>query len=159
MSVAGKGKEVKKTYVRNPKIVVERTAEGNAKFSAIKATKKELKLLNSLVAHVRNMVEGVQEDYYYELEICSVHFPMVVKTEGNRLRIKNFLGEKIDRMANIIPGVKVDVKGTKIEVRSPNIELAGQTAANFEIATKIRNRDRRVFQDGIFITKKPGRKA
>ncbi len=157
MVMKGNGKEIKKLYVRNPKILIE-TVGNKVKFSSMKATKRELKLMNSLVAHLRNMIQGLTEEFVYELEVCNVHFPMVVKIEGNKLKIKNFLGEKIDRSAVIFPGSKVVIKGNKIEVSSPDIESAGQTAANFEIATKIINRDRRVFQDGIFITKKPGRR-
>jgi large subunit ribosomal protein L6 len=82
---------------------------------------------------------------------------MTVKIEGDKFKIKNFLGEKIERTAMICPNTKVSIKGNIVEVSSVDIEKAGQTAANIEIATKIRNRDRRVFQDGIFITEKPGR--
>ena len=80
---------------------------------------------------------------------------MSVKIENNFLIILNFLGEKIPRKAIILPDVKVSVNGDIIIVESSNLENAGQTAANIEIATKIRNRDRRIFQDGIYIIEKP----
>ena len=56
---------------------------------------------------------------------------------------------------------RVTVNGTKAEmgtkVSSVDKELAGQVAANFETATKVPMKDRRVFQDGIFIINKAGR--
>jgi len=42
-------------------------------------------------------------------------------------------------------------------LNGPNLEDAGQTAANIERATKIKGFDPRVFQDGIYIIEKPGR--
>ena len=132
--------------------------EGN-KFilSAERATRRELKMIGTIAAHIVNMIKGSQEDFVYKLEICNVHFPMNVKVEGNIIRIKSFLGEKIDRTSNVLPNVKVDIKGSVIEVSSYDIEKAGQTAANLEKATRVKGRDRRIFQDGIFITEKPGR--
>jgi large subunit ribosomal protein L6 len=151
------GKQVKKHFLVNEKIHIELVGSNVIKISAKKASKRELKLINSFVAHMKNIINGLNKEYVYTLEVCNVHFPVTVKTEGDKFKIKNFLGEKIERIANILPNTKVEIKGTTVTVTSPDIEAAGQTAANIEIATKIRNRDRRVFQDGIFITSKPGR--
>lgn len=120
------------------------------------ANKKTIAVIKSLVAHVKNMFEGLENKFVYEMEICNVHFPMTVKLEGNKLIINNFLGEKEKRIAEILPGVSCEIKGTKIILSSSNIEAAGQTAANIEKATNVPKRDRRVFQDGIFITSKCG---
>lgn len=158
INMKSNGKEITRKFPENPN--VEMKLDGNKIIiKSNKATKRELKLINSLVAHLYNMISGLKEDFVYKLEVCNVHFPMVVKTDGDLVKIKNFLGEKIDRQAKILPNVKVKVNGIHIEVSSPDVEAAGQTAARLEIATKIRNRDRRVFQDGIFITSKPDRKT
>jgi len=84
---------------------------------------------------------------------------MTLKLEGDKLKISNFLGEKISRVAQVLPNVEVEIKGNEITISSHNKESAGQTAANFEKATKVKGRDRRIFQDGIFITHKPGDKS
>ena len=83
---------------------------------------------------------------------------MTLKIEGNKLAVNNFLGEKIPRYAYILPNVEVQIKGSLITILSTDKEAAGQTAANFEKATKVTNRDRRIFQDGIYIHDKPGDK-
>lgn len=125
-------------------------------FFAKKATRREKKLMYTLVAHLKNMIKGVQEPHVYILKICSGHFPMTVELKGKDLSVKNFFGEKIPRVSKIRDGVEVKIDGDKITITSVDIELAGQTAANLEQLTKIRDRDRRIFQDGIYITDKRG---
>ena len=100
------------------------------------------------------MLDGLSEGFKYKLKICSGHFPMSVNVEGSKLKIKNFLGEKIPREATLLKGVKVEVKGNEISLEGSDIEKLGQTASNIEQSTRITNRDRRVFQDGIYIVEK-----
>ena len=127
-----------------------------------KASKKEKKIINTSVAHIKNILQGVQKKFEYELLGCYSHFPFTIDIEENGATIKNFLGEKISRKVKFLKGVEVELgkdsnKKIPINVKSVDRELAGQTAANFEMATKVRNRDRRVFQDGIFIVNKAGK--
>ena len=121
------------------------------------ATKREKKLMNTLAAHIKNMILGVQEKFEYELKAVFSHFPITIEVKGHEVIVKNFLGEKIPRKTSVPKGVEIEVDGNLIKIRSTNRELAGQAAANLETITKIRARDRRVFQDGIFMIKKPGR--
>ncbi|MBU3913512.1 MAG: 50S ribosomal protein L6 [Nanoarchaeota archaeon] len=125
-----------------------------------KATKNEKKQMKTLLAHIKNGISGLIERFEYKLQVCAVHFPMNVSIDKakNEVLIKNFLGGVKPRIAKIIPGVEVKIEKDMITVLSELKEKAGQTAANIEQATRITNRDRRVFQDGIYIIEKPGEK-
>ena len=141
--------------IHNPGVLLK-IESGKIFLNCEKGNKKEYKVMKSHIAHIKNMMQGLQKPYVYKLEACNVHFPMTMKVEGNKLMINNFLGERVQRFAEILTGVIVEIKGQKITLKSHNLDAAGQTAANIEKSTKVKNRDRRTFQDGIFIVEKPG---
>lgn len=153
--VCSKGSVTLERTIRIPETSIH-IHDGKIMFKAPRATRQTIATIRSSIAHIQNLFKGLVEPFVYHMEICNVHFPMTVKVEGNKLSVSNFLGEKEKREAIILPHVTVKVEGNKVIVSSPNRESAGQTAANIERATRIVGRDRRIFQDGIFITAKPG---
>ncbi len=146
--------EIKRRF---PHILIERK-EKKILVKAKGATKREKKQINPVVTHIKNMFRGLKEDFIYKLQVCSVHFPMNVSVQDNYVVVKNFLGEIKERKAKILEGADVKIEGEIITVSSANKENAGQTAANIEKIAVVKNKDRRVFQDGIFMVEKSGRK-
>jgi len=122
-----------------------------------KATKNEKKLLKTAKAHIINAIKGLENKHVYKLQICAVHFPMNITYDKTKheLVIKNYLGEVKPRIAKILPDTEVKVDKDIITVEGHDKEKTGQTAANIEKSVKASNRDRRVFQDGIYIIEKP----
>ncbi len=134
------------------------TVEGNKIIlRAPQATKREKKIIGSFEAHIINMVKGVEELHEYRLKICSGHFPMSVSVSGNEFIIKNFMGEVVPRKVQLVKNVDVKINGNVITVTSLDKEAAGQAAAQIESLCRVTNRDRRIFQDGCYITHKAGK--
>jgi len=155
IKIKGKEGELERNFnVTN--ILIEKK-DGKIIIGNVKSTKKEKRLMNTITKHIKNMLKGVQEKFEYKLKICFNHFPITVEIKGNEAVIKNFLGEKIPRKIKILQDAEVEIQKDIITIKSNDKEIAGQTAANFEKATRVPMKDRRIFQDGIFITSKAGR--
>jgi large subunit ribosomal protein L6 len=120
------------------------------------ARKREVALVGTALAHVRNMVRGVTNGYTYKLKIVFAHFPVTVKVQEKekKLTIENFTGEKTPRIVRIVGSTKVKVVSDEVHVQGTSIKDVSQTAANIQYATKIKDKDQRVFLDGIYIFEK-----
>ena len=152
-----KGKEGENKRIFNTRNLAFEIKDKKIIIGNKKATKMEKKMTNTITSHIKNMIKGIQEKFEYKLKIVFSHFPITVEVQENEAIIKNFLGEKISRKAIIPEGAEVNIDKEFITVSSIDKEIAGQAAANFEIATRISKKDRRIFQDGIYITNKDGR--
>ncbi|HJJ57157.1 MAG TPA: 50S ribosomal protein L6 [Methanocorpusculum sp.] len=144
-----KGELVRRMY--HPQISF--TQEEGVITIATESTRRSvLALVGTYEALLKVMSKGVSEGYEYHMKIVFNHFPIQAKVAGDKFEIGNFLGEKQPRYASIVGGVKVKVQGDEVILTGINREEVGNTAANIEQACKVRNRDPRVFQDGIYIT-------
>jgi large subunit ribosomal protein L6 len=118
--------------------------------------KKEIGMVGTAASHLKNMIVGVTKGFIYKLKIVYAHFPITIKVleKERKILIENFTGERTPRIAKILGDVKVKVEGDNIIVEGINLEDVSQTAANIEEATKIKEKDPRVFLDGIYVYEK-----
>ena len=154
----------KTVTVTGPKGILERSfpepqttikIEGNELIASTHVSRKRAKaLVGTVVAHVRNMMLGVRLGYEYEMKIVYSHFPISVERQGQIMLIKNFIGERGMRKANLIGDIKVRTTEDEIFISGIDIEHVSQSAANIQQACKIRDKDRRVFLDGIYVIRK-----
>ncbi|MCK9626863.1 MAG: 50S ribosomal protein L6 [Bacteroidales bacterium] len=142
--VSGKNGEVSFEYKPMVKFVVEN--------DAVKLEGPDM-FVGTYNAHLKNALKGVTEGHFKKMKVIQAHFPMKIEQKGDKIIVKNFVGSKVDRVARVIGNTKVKIKGQDIEVEGPDLYAVGQTAANLRQATKIRNKDVRVFQDGIYPVK------
>ncbi len=146
-----KGEIKKKIFDRDIKIGKR---EKDIVISSEKNTKREKKKVGSFKAHIKNMIKGAIDGHSYKLKICASHFPMNVSVEGDKFIVKNFLGEKVPRVLKLKEKDLVKIEGDKILVEGVDKEIVAQTAASIEQLCKIKNKDKRIFQDGCYIISK-----
>lgn len=156
LTVKGSEGEISEKF-KIPKLKFE-IKDKKIRIGSKNSTKKEKRLMNTIAAHIRNMVKGVQEKFEYKLKICASHFPMSVDIQGREVIVKNFLGEKIPRKTKIPEDVEIKKIGDELIITAISKEKAGNAATKIESITRTRNKDKRIFQDGIYLTEKAGRK-
>ena len=156
VTLTKEGSSLSRDFTHNRVSIMD--AEGGIKVYCSLPRRSEKAIAGTWAAHLRNMVKGLDEGFEYRLKAVFSHFPMTLKVEGNRFIITNMLGEKVPRVAKL-PWTPSEVEvrianKTDITVSGADREKVGQTAANIEKACKVKKRDPRVFQDGVYITSK-----
>lgn len=116
--------------------------------------KRDYAILHTARSIIRNICEGLIKGYTVKMKIVFAHFPITVKVEGKTVFIENFQGEHAPRTAKIVGDVKVDPKGEDVILTGRVWTDVTQTAANIEQHTKVKNKDHRVFLDGIYVYEK-----
>jgi large subunit ribosomal protein L6 len=111
---------------------------------------KALNSVKSFATEIRNDINGVQKHFEVKMEVVFSHFPATVEVKGARIAINKILGERIPRYANIVGTTKVEVKDKAVRIYGTSLDNVTQTAANVRTACKIRKKDIRIFQDGVY---------
>lgn len=151
IKVKGKGGILEKKLA-HPRIGIKKN-DNKIEVKCDLPRKKERALVGTFIAHIKNMVKGVTEGFEYKMKTVYSHFPIKTSVKGNEVIIENFLGERHPRKARIVGDAKVEIEKDELIVKGINIEEVGQTVANIERAVKVKKRDIRIFQDGIYLVK------
>lgn len=154
ITVKGKKGTIVKDFnhIKNVEISIENKTLKLVSYFPRKATVAKMGTLKSIV---QNAIIGVTDGYRYRMKIAYSHFPITVEVSGEKILIKNFLGERSPRIT-YKAGKEIEIKADKedVEVSGIDKELVGQTAANIQKRCRIRQKDKRVFQDGIYCYEK-----
>ena len=155
VKVKGPKGELEKNFespIFNEVISIEKNNEVVVKCSNSK--RKITAMTGTIVSHIKNMMLGVTVGFRYKMKIFYSHFPMTIGVKDGKVEVRNFLGEKGARTAKIAGDTVVRAEKDEIVLEGIDIESIGQTAANIERACKLGKRDRRIFQDGIYLSGK-----
>jgi large subunit ribosomal protein L6 len=141
-----------KIYKNFKRIPVDLEVKDNkVTIKALNNRKKYYAIANTAFSIIRSLCEGVVDGYTLKMKVVYAHFPITVKTKDDMVLIENFQGERAPRVAKIHGATKVVAKGDDITITGPVLNHVTQTAAGIQSVTKVKNKDHRVFLDGIYL--------
>tara|TARA_Y100000310_G_scaffold64649_1_gene60127 strand:- start:605 stop:1162 length:558 start_codon:yes stop_codon:yes gene_type:complete len=140
-----------KTHKNFKKIPVDiQITNDKIMLKALGGRKKYYAILNTSKSLIQTLCDGVVNGYTIKMKIVYSHFPITVKVEGKKVLIENFQGERAYRVSKIWNDTKVTPKGDDVIITGHVLTDVTQTAAEIELNTRVKNKDHRVFLDGIY---------
>lgn len=140
------------------KIPVDLSADGkNIVIKSLGTRKQDYAIFNTAQSLIKSLLTGVQKGYTFKMKIVYAHFPITIKIKDGNILVENFQGERAARISKIRGDTKVVTKGDDVVLTGPVLTDVSQTAASLQQNTKVKNKDHRVFLDGIYLFEKsPG---
>jgi len=144
-----------KTFKSFRKIPVNfEISEGKLNIKTQGKRKRDYSILHTARSLIKNIFEGLTEGYTIKMKVVYAHFPITVKIQNKTISIENFQGERAPRTTTIVGNTKVVSKGEDVILTGEVWTDITQTAANIALKTKVKNKDHRVFLDGIYVFEK-----
>jgi len=128
--------------------------DGKLTIKAQGTRKRDYSILHTARSLIKNIFEGLIEGYTIKMKVVYAHFPITVKVKEKTILIENFQGERAPRTTTIVGNTKIVPKGEDVILTGEVWTDITQTAANIELKTKVKNKDHRVFLDGIYVYEK-----
>jgi len=152
LSVEGPLGKTRKSFKRIP---VELQVSGKSVIlKSLGTRKKDYAIFKTAESLINSLIKGVQKGYTFKMKIVYAHFPITVKAKDGNINVENFQGERAPRVSKIFGDTKVVPKGDDVIITGPVLTDVSQTAAALQQNTKVKNKDSRVFLDGIYLFEK-----
>jgi large subunit ribosomal protein L9e len=132
--------------------------EGCIRIRLWNANKKAAAFATTVESLLRNCIKAVTVGFAFTMKAVYNHFSinLEVQENGRVLLVKNFLGEKNIKKFTMRGVAKVklgDAKDTLV-IEGPSLPDVSQSAGTITNICKAKNRDSRIFLDGIFVIEK-----
>src|SRR5437867_2173530 len=152
LNVEGPLGKTRKNFKRIP---VDLQVRGkNIILKSLGTRKKDYAIFKTAESIIETLIKGVQTGYTYKMKIVYAHFPITVKVKDGHIHVENFQGERAARISKIFGDSKAIAKGDDVIITGSVLTDVSQTAAALQQNTKVKNKDHRVFLDGIYLFEK-----
>ncbi|MGI0047799.1 MAG: 50S ribosomal protein L6 [Nitrosotalea sp.] len=152
LSVEGPLGKTRKNFKKIP--VDLKIDNKNITIKSLGMRKRDYAIFKTAESLIRTLIKGVQTGYTFKMKIVYAHFPITVKVKDGKISVENFQGERAPRVSEIFGNTKVVTKGDDVVLTGSVLTDISQTAACLQQNTKVKNKDSRVFLDGIYLFEK-----
>jgi large subunit ribosomal protein L9e len=141
------------------KLEFKKTGAQSCRMTKWWSTNLEKAALRTTASHITNMAIGVTSGFRYKMRTVYAHFPIncIVKENGTRVEIRNFLGEKVNREVDMLPGVVISNSPKQKDefwFEGNDVENVSRSCALVHQKAFVRNKDIRKFLDGVYVSAK-----
>ena len=123
------------------------------------SARKRLSCLRTVTSHMSNLFDGVTKGFRYKMRAVYAHFPvnLNIGNKGEKIEIRNFLGEKRMRSCTMAPGVTIKRDETVKDgliLEGNDIDNVSKSAALIHMSCLVKKKDIRKFLDGFYVSEK-----
>ena len=126
-------------------------------------SRKRAALVKTVASHITNMIRGVTRLCFARCVAIYSHFPVevLVETDGSAVQVNKFMSKFFRKRFEMPLGVKVRLneksefnKGKEFVLEGTDLERVSNCAHLIARNVRVKNKDKRVFLDGIYVAAK-----